>query len=131
MKGRCRLAGKGFTLIELVMATTVLIIAVGGLLTIFANVVHSTVMPELLNIGAYLGEEQLERVKTLRYSDVLNQGPTPFGGNFTNYDYQVVVSPVPLTLADDPGMLNYKQVQMIVRHTTVGQVTLTTVISNH
>lgn len=121
----------GFTLIELVIAISVLSIAIGSSLLIFANVTNQTAMPEILNVSTGLAEQELERVTALRFSDIMNQSPTNFTGNFSSYSYEIQVTPVPLTLANDPAMAEYKQTRIIIRHNTVGSVSLTTVISRN
>lgn len=122
---------KGFTLIELIIAIAVLSIAIGSLFLVLANLVNTSVLPQVLNVGAGLAEEQLERVTQLRYSDVVNQGPANFGGNFSSYSYRIQVAAVPAALANDPGMANYKQVTVTVTHSTAGSVSATTVATNH
>ena len=126
-----KLKQKGFSLIEMVIAIVVLTIAVGTLLVVFGDVLSSTVMPEIVNVSSELAERELERVSGLRFSSVVNEGPTSYTGSFSNYSYQVTVSAVPLALANDAGMTQYKQVAITVSHATAGAVTLTTVVTNN
>ena len=86
---------------------------------------------EILSVSTDLAEQQLERVTGQRYSQVINEGPTSFTGNFSNYSYQISVSAVPAALATDPGMVQYKQVQVSVSHVSAGTVNLRTVVTNH
>ncbi len=121
---------KGFSLIEMVIAIIVLSIVVGTVLSVFADVMQSTVTPEIINVSTSLAEKEMERVSGLRFSDVVDEGPTSYTGNFSNYSYQVTVSAVPVALASDAGMAEYKQVQVTISHATAGSVSLRSVVTN-
>jgi len=121
---------RGFTLIEIVIAIVILSIALGTLLTVIANVTQQTVVPEFLNGASYLAERQFEQVTNRRFADVVSQGWTSFTGNFSDYAYQLNVGPVPVSLAADPGMTQYKQVEITVRHSSAGAVSLYTIVTN-
>ena len=121
---------KGFNLIEVIIVILVLSLAVGTLLISFSGVVQMSVTPELLDRSVELAERELERVSGLRFSSVVNDGPVSYAGDFSDYSYQIAVSPVPAALAADPGMLQYKQVQVTVTHASAGSVTLSTVVTN-
>lgn len=116
-------------MIEVVIAMVVIAIAVGTLLAVLAEMTNATVMPEVVNIATHLAERELDRVSGLRFSAVANEGPTSYTGAFSNYSYQVTVSAVPAAIAVDPGMTQYKQVQVTVTPTTAGAVSLTTLLT--
>jgi len=120
----------GFTLIEVVVAFAVLSIAVGSLLAVMSGVMSSSVYPEVLNTGVFLAERELERVSGLRYAQLSASGPANFPAPFSDYSYRIAVSAVPASLAADPGMADYKQVEIIVSHPDGGSVKLTTVRTN-
>ncbi len=121
---------RGVTLVELIIAIVVLSIAVGVLFGVFANLLKMTVMPEVLDRSAELAEQQLERISALRFSQIVDEGPVNFSGNFSDYTYQIIVSAVPDDLADDPSMLDYKQVEIIVHHSVSEDISLKTVVTN-
>lgn len=128
MRWRCQ---NGFTLVELVIAILILSIAVGTLLGLLASVVDQTVLPEVINRATYLAEQELERISGLRFSEITDAGPTAYGGNFTDYTYQIEVDPVPTTLATDPAMNDYKQVRVTVAHSSGASAHLTTIMVNN
>lgn len=122
---------QGFTFIELIIAIAILSVAVTVLLVVFASVTEQTVMSELLSVDTYLAEQELERITGMRFSQVASSGPTAYGGDFSDYEYEITVSPVPVALAADPAMSQYKQVEVTVRHATAGAVSLTTIVTNN
>lgn len=122
---------RGFSLIEMIITIIILTLAVGTIVSAFSEVVRMSVMPEVINTGTGLAEQEIERVTGLRFSSVTNEGPAGFPGSFSNYSYQISASPVPVSLAVDPGMARYKQVQVTVTHATAGSVSLSTVAANN
>lgn len=122
---------KGFTLIETLIAVVVMGIAVGALLLVLTSVVDQTVLPEIHNVGSHLLEREFERVTSQRFAAVVNEPSTAFPGSFSDYSWQVAVSPVPAALASDPGMSQYKQVLVTVTHASGGAVSLSTVVTNN
>ncbi|MCM8775116.1 MAG: type II secretion system GspH family protein, partial [Candidatus Omnitrophica bacterium] len=82
---------KGFTLIELIIGLVVISIAVGTMVSVFADVVYSSVLPEIINTSAALAEQELERVSGMRFSSIANEGPTNYPGAFSSYSYQITV----------------------------------------
>lgn len=120
----------GFTLIEIVIAMVIIGASVGTLLSVAGAITRATTNPEMVNIASALAEEQIEKTTALRFSEIANVAPTSFGGDFSNYTYQVTVDAVPGTLALDPLMINYKQVAITVSHPQAGSVQLTTIVAN-
>ncbi len=121
---------RGFSLIEMIIAIVILTISIGTLLWVSGDVFRLATTPEILDASSQLAERELERVLTLRFSDVANEGPTNYTGSFAGYSYQITVSAVPGTIATDPAMANYKQVQVSITHTTAGTVSLRTIVTN-
>ena len=109
----------------------VLSIGIASLLIVLANLTNFVVVPEFLNVGTGLAEQELERVTARRYSQITDAASTPFPGSFSNFSYQIIVAAVPATLANDPAMNQYKQVEVRVRHTKAGTVSLRTVVTNN
>ena len=85
----------------------------------------------MTQIASGLAEQELERVSGLRFSQVINEGPTNYAAPYGAYAYQVVVSPVPNTIFSDPGMTRYKQVSITVNHTIIGGINLVTIVTNN
>jgi prepilin-type N-terminal cleavage/methylation domain-containing protein len=100
MKKLVAVPNYGFTLVELVVA-----IVLGAIILIPTSVVvveamMKSVNPEYFTTASFLLEQELERVENLRFSEVANQGPTAYTGNFSTYSYQVSFYYV------NPGALN-------------------------
>ena len=121
---------RGFTLIEAIIAVVVLGIAVGTLLQVMGHAIQATIRPDVMSTATHLAEGELERVTNLRYSQIVNAGPTAFAAPFSNYTYETRVSAVPVALANDPAMAQYKQVEVIIAYPSMGGVTLTTMVTN-
>lgn len=122
---------KGFSLIEMVLAIIILSVFCGVVLSVFSDVMQSTVKPEIIDVSTGLAEKEMDRVTGLRFSSVANEASTSYTGNFSNYSYKVDLSAVPLSLASDAGMALYKQVKVTVTHSTAGSVSLTTIVTNN
>lgn len=110
---------------------SVLAIAVSSLLFVLANMMAESVYPEFLNSAAYLAEQEFERISSKRFSEALPEGPNHYTGDFSEYRYQISISPVPAELGNDPEMERYKQVQIAVDHSRAGGVILTTLVTDH
>lgn len=121
----------GFTFIEMIIAIVIVGVSVTPLLMVLGNLVDKTILPEVHNIATHLAERELERVTSQRYSAVVSQAQTTYGGSFSKYSYEVQVTSVPVALANDPTMIEYKQVRVIIRNSVVGAVQLTTLVTNH
>jgi prepilin-type N-terminal cleavage/methylation domain-containing protein len=121
---------RGFTLIEVVIAIVIISVAIVPLVLSFGNILRVTVLPPILDTATFLAEKELERVTSARYSAVQDEGPTAYAGDFSEYQYEINVSAVPLTLANDAAMSQYKQVEIIVSHESVGSVSLKTIVTN-
>ncbi|MDP8229667.1 MAG: prepilin-type N-terminal cleavage/methylation domain-containing protein [Candidatus Gorgyraea atricola] len=122
---------KGFSLIELVIAMLIAGISILSLAFLFSQVMKTYAEPEVMQVATALSEQKMEEVTSFRYSDVADDGPTAFSGNFSNYTWQITVSAVPTALAIDPGMTDYKQVEVTVSNGIIGSVTLATVVTNN
>jgi prepilin-type N-terminal cleavage/methylation domain-containing protein len=125
---------KGFTLIETVIGIVVLGIIALGLFAIFTGVFTNAVHDEVISIATSLAKGELERVTRLSFANVVDQNrnsPVSFGGNFSNYSWQIRVDAVPVGIANDPGMSNYKQVESRVTNPMVGDISLKTIVTNN
>jgi len=119
---------KGFTIIELVAVIVVLGVCLAPIGTMFYTVMAKYTEPEAIQVAAALAEQEMERVTGLRFSDLANDGPA--ATDFTNYTYQIIVSAVPVGLANDPAMNEYKQVEVRVTNSSIGvAVSLITIVT--
>jgi len=122
---------KGFTLIEVIIVVVVLSIAVGTLLTVVANVMRATVLPEVINISTGLAEQELERVTVQRFSAVATEASSAFASPFDDYTRQVTVSNLDANLSPTGSSTDYKQVVVTVSHGVGGDISLTSVVVNN
>lgn len=125
---------KGFTLIETVISIVVIGIAFLGLLAIFTAGYINAVHDEAMTIADMLAKGEMERIRGLAFANVTDENrdsPAAFTGNFYNYRWQVRVDAVPVAIANDPSMANYKQVEVRVTNNIAGQVSLKTIVTNY
>ena len=125
---------KGFTIVETVIAIVVIGIAFLGLLSVFMGVFTNAVRDETMAIAVSLTKGEMERVSSLDFDSVSDENrdsPAGFSGNFSNYSWQVRVDAVPVGIANDPSMDNYKQVEVRITNTMIGSVSLKTIVTNY
>ncbi len=125
---------KGFTLIETIIGIVVIGIISMGLFATFTGVFTNAVRDEVVTIATSLAKGELERTTKLSFAGIVSQNagsPVSFGGNFTNYSWQIVVSAVPAAIANDASMANYKQVESRVTNPMVGDISLKTIVTNN
>jgi prepilin-type N-terminal cleavage/methylation domain-containing protein len=125
---------KGFTLIETIISIVIIGIAFMGLLSIFTAVYKNAVYDETLTVSAMLAGAEMERVRALSFAGVDDENrdsPEAFTGIFSNYRWQVRLDPVPVAIANDPAMADYKQVEVRVSNDIAGQVSLKTIVANY
>ncbi len=125
---------RGFTLIETVIGIVVIGIIAIGLFATFTGVFTNAVRDEVMSVAVSLAKGEMERVTALSFANIVDQNrdlPASFGGNFNNYSWQIRVDAVPAGIADDSGMVNYKQVESRVTNLIVGDISLKTIITNN
>jgi len=124
---------KGFTLIETVISIVVIGVAFLGLVAVFTGAFTNATFDEAMTVATMLTKGEMERVIGLGFSvdDEHRDDPVSFGGNFTNYSWQVRVDPVPEDIAVDEDMSEYKQVEVRVTNAIVGDISLKTIITNY
>ncbi len=134
----CQLGGaqdmRGFTLIETVIGIVAIGIIALGLFATFTGVFTNACRDEVATIGTSLAKGEMERVARLSFASIVDQNrgaPVSFGGNFSNYSWQIRVDPVPSGIASDPGMTNYKQVESRVTNALIGDISLKTIVTNN
>jgi len=125
---------RGFTLVETTIGIVVLGIIALGLFATFTGVFTNAVRDEVVTIATSLAKGELERVARLSFASVVDQNrdsPVSFGENFTNYSWQIRVDAVPVAIASDAGMAQYKQVEARVTNPMVGDISLKTIVTNN
>lgn len=125
---------KGFTLIETIISIVVIGIAFLGLLAVFTGVYTNAVYDDAMTITTMLAKGEMERAIGLGFASVSDQNrdsPLAFSGNFSNYSWQIRVDAVPIAIADDATMTNYKQVEARVTNAIAGSVSLKTIVTNY
>ncbi|HAZ09749.1 MAG TPA: hypothetical protein DCY56_01395 [Candidatus Omnitrophica bacterium] len=125
---------RGFTLVETVIGIVVIGIIALGLFATFTGVFTNAVRDEVVTVATSLAKGEMERVTRLSFASVVDQNrgtPVSFGGNFTNYSWQIRVDAVPVAIASDPGMAQYKQVESRVTNPMVGDISLKTIVTNN
>jgi prepilin-type N-terminal cleavage/methylation domain-containing protein len=106
---------RGFTLIETVIGIVVIGIIALGLFATFTGVFTHAVRDEVLTVATNLAKGELERVSRLSYASIV----------------KIRVDAVPVAIANDAGMANYKQVESRVTNPIAGDVSLKTILTNN
>ena len=125
---------KSFSLIELILVMLIAGIAIPAVIMTFAELAKKSVQDEAMQASTMLAEGELERVLQKSFDAVLDEyrdSPVSCGGNFSGYTWQVRVDAVPSGIANDPTMLQYKQVEVRVTNSTAGDVSLWTIVTNN
>ena len=120
---------KGFTLIETIISILIIGIAFLGLVAVLTGVFTNATRDEVMTVAAGLAKGEMEKVAGEGFS--VTSGSGTYSGNFSNYSWQVTVSAVPVDIAVDPGMTDYKQVEVVVTNAMIGSVSLKTIVTNH
>lgn len=123
----------GLTLIELILTMVVAaIVLVPASIAVVESVCHSH-WPEHYTIASALLQREAERIAHLRFSAVVNEGPLSYGGNFSNYSYQVnccYVDSGGLNTAV-PGPTDYKRVTLTILRSGFPDISAVTVVTNN
>lgn len=126
---------RGMTLIEIIMAMVIAAIIIYPMLNIFIGSLSKNPAVEAVDIGLNLAQSKIEEVSSRSFGNIANEGPTSFGGNFTDYNYQVEVhyvsSAEPNTVVD-PTVTSYKQVivRVISGNLPAGSIVLKTLVTD-
>lgn len=129
MKAEKRVMSKGFTLIEAIMAIVIIAIAFYALISIFFTVVPKIIDAEALAIATHLAEEKIEELMVKDFSGITSVSATSFGGDFSNYYYQIIVNYVSSEELDtvvDPTVTDYKRVKAQVWSNLAGTLEIVT-----
>ena len=115
---------RGFTLIELIIIIVVVSIAMGVLLTALASVTNNTIYPLVIQTATELAEQEIEKITGTRFSYVCSCTSNAYAAPFDAYSRQITVTGIA------PVPAEYKQVDVTVSHSTIGSVTLRTIVTN-
>ena len=124
---------KAFSLPELIITIVVAAIAIPGVMFVFQEVSRKSVYDEAINTAVMLAGGEMERAIRRNFVNITDENrdaPVSFGGNFSAYSWQIRIDAVPLTLATDTSMTQYKQVESRVTNSIIGDVSLKTVVTN-
>lgn len=125
---------RGVTLIETMIAIVIIGIAFLGLVAVLTGAFTNATRDEVMSVAAMLATQEMERVLGLDFDDVANENrgsPESFGGDFSNYSWQVRMDAVPTDIAVDPSKSDYKQVEVRVTNAIAGDVSLKTIVTNY
>lgn len=125
----------GFTLIELVMALVIGGIIIYPLLAIFITAPQKNPSMEAFNIALHLANCKLETASNKKFNSISSEGTASFGGNFNDYNSEVVVHYVAsseIEVSVDPAVTDYKWIKVRVTGANIpgGSVELTTLAAD-
>lgn len=120
---------KGFTLVETVISIVIIGIAFLGLIAVMTGVFTNATRDEVMTVAAMLAKGEMERVTAEGFSVTADSGT--YGGNFSDYSWEIIVSAVPVSIASDAGMTQYKQIEAAVTNAMIGTVSLKTILTNN
>lgn len=124
----------GFTLIETIISILIIGIAFLGLVAVVTGVFTNATHDEAMATATLLAKQEMERVSGLGFANVVDENrdsAVAYGGNFSNYSWQVRVDAAPIAIADDATMTNYKQIETRITNAIVGDVSLKTIVTNY
>jgi prepilin-type N-terminal cleavage/methylation domain-containing protein len=128
---------QGYTIVELVLVIVVIGIASAGLSAAVINAMSGTHRTETLATAAALAAGEADRVRALAFASVADQNrdsPVSFGAPFANYSWQVRVDAIDTAqpnLGSDPGMANYKAVEVRVHHSAINYFSIKFLRTNY
>jgi prepilin-type N-terminal cleavage/methylation domain-containing protein len=110
---------KGFSLIETILATSIIAAAFMSMVYVLANTTLGDRSLGNINVAVLLARETMEQTTAKDFASVVAVAQTAYGGNFSQYRYQIDVGYV------DAGDLNtnvvgpteYKRVVVTVTRT--------------
>lgn len=104
----CRLSSRGFTLIEVLVATIILALGLLGALTTFSMASRATAASSRDTVICALAQERLAEVRALARVGRLPTGTSngDFGERYPGYSWRVVVS--------EPDELHVRRVELTI-----------------
>lgn len=123
---------RGFTLIEAIIVMIILGICLTPFAILVVNVMSQNIYSQAQATAIALAESEMERVTNLRFSLVNDEAQVPFSVPFSAYNHEIIVDYVNAGNLNTPvgGPTDYKRVQIVVRSSISGPITLTTLVTN-
>jgi prepilin-type N-terminal cleavage/methylation domain-containing protein len=87
-----KLEKKGFSLLELLLATVLLSIGLVGLVNVFSIGLTESSQAKYFSVAKNLAEEKLEEIRNLSYGNILDQPTRESVSGFPDFERQVHVS---------------------------------------
>lgn len=124
---------RGFSLIEMVIAIVIIGIAFYALISVFITVAPRNVNVEDITKATHLAFEKMEETTVKNFTGVATVSATSFTGDFSQFQYQVVVDYVTSTEPDvvAPGATSYKRVKVRTWGGLSGTVELVTLVTTY
>lgn len=107
---------KGFTIIELVIALTIIAIVFYAFISIFSNLAPKDINARTLATGTHLINRTIEQTMLKNFTAITSTSATAFSAPFDQYYNQVIVNYVTTAELDTlaPGTTPYKRVRVLV-----------------
>ena len=123
----------GFSLIEMVIAIVIIGIAFYALISVFITVAPRNVNVEDITKATHLAFEKMEETTVKNFTGVATVSATSFTGDFSQFQYQVVVDYVTSTEPDvvAVGATSYKRVKVRTWGGLSGTVELVTLVTTY
>ena len=124
---------RGFSLIEMVIAIVIIGIAFYALISVFITVAPRNVNVEDITKATHLAFEKMEETTVKNFTGVATVSATSFTGDFSQFQYQVVVDYVTSTEPDvvAVGATSYKRVKVRTWGGLSGIVELVTLVTTY
>lgn len=106
----------GFSLIEAILAVVVLAACFFGLTYVLSNTTTQNIDIDISTTAVLLAREKMAETKAKNFADIVDVASTNFGGNFTDFNYEVATEYVNSTGLDLPvaGPTDYKRIVVTV-----------------
>ncbi len=109
----CRQAG--FTLIEIIVATAIMLVFLSVGVVVFVNSSNLTKKSETLTIAQSLAQGKMEESLAKNFTDISSEAKTAFSQEFSDYNYEIAVIFVTGEALDVPVSLSdYKKITIKV-----------------
>lgn len=124
---------RGFSLIEMIIAIVVIGIAFYALISVFITVAPRNVNVEDITKATHLAFEKIEETTVKSFPGIDSVGATSFTGDFSQFQYQVIVDYVTSSEPDviAPGATDYKRVKVRTWGGLSGTVELVTLVTTY
>lgn len=129
---------RGLTILEIIIIMAIIGTAIPAVLAAFARIVATGADVTTAAVATDLAQEKMEEIiKGKKFVDITAQGPTDLTGDFSQYNYQIIVEYVNDSDLDTPlgggePPTDFKRVRVVVTNDSLPDfsATLSTVIAN-